>query len=399
MDETSPTGLPFEDLRVLEFCHTVMGPCAGLLLADMGADVIKIEPAPDGDRTRKLRGFGSGFFYALNRNKKSLAIDLKTKQGQALAHRLAEDADIVLENYGPGTMEKLGCGYEELRKRNPRLIYCALKGFLSGPYEHRPALDEVVQFMAGLAYMTGPVGKPMRAGASIIDMMGGMFAVIAVQAALRDRERTGKGQLVKSALFETCAFAVAQHMAAEAISGERPLPMAARRGAWGIYDVFDTADEQIFVAVTSDSLWRRFCEGFELPELLNDARFRTNEDRVHNRPELLPIVVELLGRHTSAEVGSICDQAGVPFAPVAHPGDLFDDPHLKAGGRMVEIAFPNGVSRPIPGLPIEMEGRNFGLRRPTPTLSQDMREILMGLGVSDGEVDDLVRGGVVIDGG
>jgi len=226
--------LPLSGVRVLEFCHAIMGPTAGLILADLGADVIKVEPA-DGDTTRRLVGFAAGFFPTFNRNKRSFAVDLKSKEGLALLHRLAKTADAVVENYAPGTMDRLGCGYADLSKTNPRLIYCALKGFLSGPYEHRPALDEVVQFMGGLAYMTGPPGQPLRAGSSVVDIVGGMFAVIGIQAALRERERTGRGQMIKSALFESTAFLMAQHMAGQAVTGRAPPPMPAREGGWAIY--------------------------------------------------------------------------------------------------------------------------------------------------------------------
>ncbi len=271
---------PLSGIRALEFCHTVMGPSAGLILADLGADVIKIEPV-GGDHTRRLPGFAAGFFATFNRNKRSLAIDLKSDTGRALLYRLAATADIVLENFAPGTMERIGCGHDELSGRNPRLIYCALKGFLSGPYEHRPALDEVVQFMAGLAYMTGPPGQPLRAGASVVDIVGGMFAVIAIQAALRDRERTGRGQLVKAALFESTAFLMMQHMAGQAVTGRAPPPMPAREGAWAIYEPFATLDgEQIFIGITSDGQWRRFCEQFGLAALLQNPAYQTNEDRV-----------------------------------------------------------------------------------------------------------------------
>src|SRR5579862_4265113 len=252
--------LPLAGIRVLEFCHAIMGPSAGLILADLGADVIKVEPV-GGDTTRKLVGFAAGFFGTFNRNKRSLAIDLKAEEGRALLHRLVATADVAIENYAPGTMDRLGCGYEHFAKTNPRIVYCALKGFLSGPYEHRPALDEVVQFMAGLAYMTGPPGQPLRAGTSIVDIMGGAFAVIAIQAALRERERTGRGQLVKSALFESTAFLMAQHMAGEAVTGRPPPPMPVREGAWAIYDPFTTSDkEQIFVGITSNAQRQRFCE-------------------------------------------------------------------------------------------------------------------------------------------
>src|SRR4051794_30142911 len=176
---------PLAGLRILEFSHTVMGPTAGLILAELGADVIKVEPAPKGDHTRGLGGFAAGFFAAFSRNKRSLAVDLKKPEGQGVIHRIIPTVDLVLENYGPGTMERLGCGYEQLAALNPRLIYLALKGYLAGPYEHRPALDEVVQFQTGLAFMTGPIGQPLRAGASVIDILGAVFGVVAAQAALR----------------------------------------------------------------------------------------------------------------------------------------------------------------------------------------------------------------------
>ena len=210
---------PLPGIKVLEFSHTVMGPTAGLIFAELGADVIKIEPAPKGDHTRGLGGFGAGFFAAFNRSKRSLAVDLKRPEGQAVIHRLAPTADLVLENYGPGTMERLGCGYEQLSMLNPRLVYLALKGYLAGPYEHRPALDEVVQFQTGLAFMTGPPGQPLRAGASVIDIMGAMFGVIAAQAALHERDTTGKGQRVSSALFENAAFLMSTHMAGMTATG------------------------------------------------------------------------------------------------------------------------------------------------------------------------------------
>ena len=380
MKEAVAPVLPLDGVRVLEFSHTIMGPSAGMLLADLGADVVKIESAPDGDATRRLGGFASGFFFAFNRNKRSLAVDLKSKDGQALIHRLAADADVVLENFGPGTMERLGCGYEDLGRINPRLIYCALKGFLSGPYEHRPALDEVVQYMAGLAYMTGPPGQPLRAGSSVIDIMGGMFAVIGIQAALRERERTGKGQLVKSALFESTAFLMTQHMAGQAVTGRPPPPMPAREGAWGIYETFKASDgEMIFVGLTSDNHWRRFC----------------HQLRVKERPVIRAMVAECVGTLTMPELTKLFDEIGIPFAPVAKPGDLFEDPHLNAGGRMLDVAFKDGVRAKIPRLPLEVGAHDFGLRRQAPTIGQHSLEILEEAGLSKAEVHALRGRGVV----
>jgi len=386
---------PLAGIRVLEFCHTIMGPAAGVILADLGADVIKVEPT-GGDSTRRLSGFAAGFFATFNRNKRSLAVDLKSDEGRALIHRLAATADVAIENYAPGTMDRLGCGYGDFAKANPRLVYCALKGFLSGPYEHRPALDEVVQFMAGLAYMTGPPGRPLRAGSSVVDIMGGAFAVIGIQAALRERDRTGYGQMVKSALFESTAFLMAQHMAGQAVTGRAPPPMPAREGAWAIYEPFTTTDgEQIFVGLTSDGQWRRFCEHFQRADLLQNPAYKTNEDRVRERPALLPAVAEIVKQHTLAELAELFDRIDIPFAPVAKPGDLFDDPQLNAGGRMLDIAFPGGVRAKIPRLPIEVGEHDLALRRQAPAIGEHTAEILAELGLARAEIDLLSKRKIV----
>ncbi len=395
METTATSPAPLAGIRVLEFSHAIMGPSAGLILADLGADVIKVEPV-GGDTTRRLPGFAAGFFGTFNRNKRSIAVDLKADEGRALLHRLAATADAAIENYAPGTMDRLGCGYDDLAKTNPRLVYCALKGFLSGPYEHRPALDEVVQFMAGLAYMTGPPGQPLRAGTSVVDIMGGAFAVIAIQAALRERERTGRGQFVKSALFESTAFLMAQHMAGQAMTGREPPPMPAREGAWAIYEPFATADgEQIFVGLTSNRQWRRFCDHFGRDDLLQNPAYATNEDRVRERPTLLPVVAAIVAKHRRDELAELFDRIDIPFAPVARPGDLFDDPQLNAGGRMLEVAFPGGAITKLPPLPVEMAGRTIGLRQQPPEIGEHTAELLDELGFAKSEIEALCRRGIV----
>ncbi|RAI60316.1 CaiB/BaiF CoA transferase family protein [Roseicella frigidaeris] len=392
---------PLRGLRVLEFSHTIMGPCAGLLLADLGADVIKVEPAPQGDHTRRLPGFAAGFFATFNRNKRSLALDLKRPEGLAAAHRLVAGADIVLENYGPGTMERLGCGWEQLRAVNPRLVYLALKGFLAGPYEHRPALDEVVQFQSGLAYMTGPPGRPLRAGASIIDILGAVFGVTATLAALRQRDATGEGQRVCSSLFESAVFLMGSHMAGLAATGEAPPPMPARRGAWGIYDTFRTADGQLFIGVTSDQQWARFTAGFDLAGLAADPRLATNAQRARERSWLLPALQEVIETLPTAEVSRRCEAAGISWAPVGQPADLFADPHLLAGGGLLQTAISalgGGAEVGLPALPLEFgpARQRVTLRRQPPRMGEHNAELLAEAGYAATEITALSAAGVIV---
>ena len=389
--------LPCSDLRVLEFSHTIMGPCAGMVLADLGADVVKVEAAPDGDSTRRLPGFAGGFFPFFNRNKRSLAVDLKSARGRELVRALAASADVVIENYAPGTMDRLGVGWEALKELNPGLVYLALKGFLSGPYESRPALDEVVQFMSGLAYMTGPPGRPLRAGASVVDILGGSYGVIGVLAALRERDRSGRGQLVKAALYESAVLLMGQHMAGTAVTGEPMPPMPARRGAWGVYEPFATADgEQVFLAITSDNHWRRFCTAFARPDLLADPRLGDNGRRVEARAWLLPLVAELVKPLTKAELIEILETNAIPWAPVARPEDLFDDPHLNSGGKLVDTELADGRHTKLPVLPFELDGAVLGLRRQAPRLGEHTAELLAEAKVSAAEMQALAAEGVIV---
>ena len=400
-DVPVPSPQPLKGIKVLELSHTIMGPCAGVLLADLGADVIKIEPAPAGDHTRKLTGFASGFFSCFNRNKRSLALNLKQEQGRAALHRLVASSDILLENYGPGTMERLGCGWEQLRPVNPRLIYLALKGYLAGPYEHRPALDEVAQFQTGLAYMTGPPGRPLRAGASIIDILGAVFGVIAALAALRERDQTGEGQRVGSALFESAAFLMGSVMAGAAATGESPPPMPARRGAWAVYEVFETAgDGQLFIGVTSDQQWVRFCNEFDLQKLASDPRLATNASRASERTWLIPAVQEVLRQLPQPEVMARCERANVSWTPVARPEDLFEDPHLLAGGGLLQTAIQAAGGRlaGLPALPVEFGADRVrpGLTRQPPRLGEHSVEVLRHAGFSEDEIGGLLRTGAVV---
>jgi len=390
------SALPLDGVRVVEFSHMVMGPTCGLVLADLGADVIKIEPAPAGDNTRRLVGSGAGFFVLFNRNKRSLALDLKSAKGLELVKRLIRRADVLTENFRPGALADLGLSYDALTADNPGLIYCSLKGFLSGPYETRTALDEVVQMMGGLAYMTGPPGQPLRAGASVNDIMGGMFAAIGILAALRERERTGRGQLVQSALFENNVFLVAQHMAQFAVTGQPAAPMPARISAWAVYDVFATADsEQVFVGVVTDTQWRAFCDAFGLPELFADAALATNTQRVEARAWLIPRLREVFLARTRAEIICACEQARLPFAPITKPEELFEDPHLNCPGAMVEVSLADGRTTRVPALPLEMSGRRFGRRLDIPRVGEHGEAIAEELGYAPEAIAALADEGVL----
>lgn len=392
--------LPLQGIRVVEFSHMVMGPSCGLVLGDLGADVVKVEPVGTGDNTRRLPGSGAGFFPTFNRNKRSLALDVKSPKGLAFARTLIARADVLTENFRPGALDRLGLGYAALKADNPRLIYCSLKGFLSGPYEHRAALDEVVQMMGGLAYMTGPPGRPLRAGAPVNDMMGGMFAVIAILAALIERAATGRGQLVKSALFENNAFLVSPHMAQFAVTGNPAPPMPARLAAWAIYDVFDTGDsKQIFIAVVTDTQWCAFCEAFGLADLAGDATLGTNPLRVAARDRLLPRLADLFRGLTRDEISRRCEAVNVGFAPIRRPDELADDPQLASPGAMVEVALGGGRTAAIPALPIEMEGRRLAKRLDIPRVGEHSDEIARELGCAPKLIAELIAEGVLgVDG-
>jgi len=386
--------LPLEGVRVIEFAHMVMGPSCGLVLADLGAEVIKIEPVK-GDNTRRLEHAGSGFFPVFNRNKKSLAVDLQHPEGNKLVLKLLGTADVLTENFRPGALDKLGYSYARLTLDNPRLIYCSLKGFLHGPYEHRPALDEVTQMMGGLAYMTGLPDRPLRAGSSVVDIMGGTFAAVAILAALRSRESTGRGMQVTSALFESTAYLVAQHMAQFELTGEEPPPMSVKRPAWAVYDIFETAGGgRLFIGVVTDTQWEAFCRDFGLTDLFQDSRLRTNGQRVKARSWLIPRINELTRKHSQDELAAKLEAIGMPFAPIAKPWDLLDDPHLNASGGLLETR-ARGKTIHVPALPIALDGERLPKRADPPTVGEHARELLAALGCSPQEIESLCERGIV----
>src|SRR5947199_6666074 len=320
----------------------VMGPTCGMVLADMGAGVIRVEPV-EGDRTRTLLGAGAGFFPMFNRNKKSIAIDLHSPEGAEIARKFCATADVVAENFKPGTMAKYGLDYASISAANPKVIYVSHKGFLPGPYEHRTALDEVVQMMGGLAYMTGRPGDPLRAGTSVNDIMGGLFGAIGALGALIQRGISGKGMEVQSALYENNVFLMGQHMLQYAMTGRHPQPMPARDNPWAVYDVFTVKDgDQIFLAAVSDAQWQTFCDVLGFADLKANTSLATNNQRVHARTMLLATLRERLALRSAEELTTIFEKAGLPFAPIRRPEDLYDDVHLNATGGLAEIRLPDG---------------------------------------------------------
>jgi crotonobetainyl-CoA:carnitine CoA-transferase CaiB-like acyl-CoA transferase len=388
--------LPLSGIRVVEFTHMVMGPTCGMVLGDLGAEVIKVEPLA-GDSTRKLLGSGAGFYPLFNRNKKSIAVDMKSARGREVVLKLIATADIVSENFKTETMQKLGLDYASLSKLDERLIYVSHKGFLPGPYDHRTALDEVVQMMGGLAYMTGRPGDPLRAGSSVNDIMGGMFGAIGAMAALMQRQQTGKGQEVQSALFENNIWLVAQHMMQFAVTGKAAAPMPDKISPWGVYDVFSVKNsEQIFLAVVGDGQWKTFCDAFGYSDLFADARVTTNNDRVMARSWLIPLLRERLAQFTSSELSKSFEAHGLPFAPITDPQHLFDDPHLQQTGGLAPTVLPDGRQTQVPLLPIKLGGERLGLRLDPPKLGEHTDALLQGLGYSAHEVTDLHTEGVVL---
>lgn len=388
---------PLDQLKVVEFTHMIMGPACGMMLAELGADVIKVEP-PGGDKTRRLAGSGAGYFPMYNRNKRSICLDVKSDAGREAALRLIDGSDVFIENFRPGTMDCLGFGYEALAERNPRLVYCSEKGFLAGPYEKRTALDEVAQMMSGLAYMTGPPGRPLRAGASVVDVQGAMFGALAILAAIIERATTGRGRHVTASLFESAVFLVGQHMAQYAVTGIAADPMPARISAWAVYDVFEAGDGQpVFVGVVTDGQWKTFCDAFGLRTFAADDTLARNADRVKQRDRILPVIRELFAAFPQAELIARLEKTGLPFAPISRPQDMFHDPHLNESGGLLPLTLTDGPNRGtqtrLPALPVQFGNGRPGRRRDVPQAGEHTHEVLRELGYSGPEVERIAGEG------
>ena len=370
------TELPLAGVRVIEMTHMVMGPTCGMILAQLGADVIKVEP-PAGDKTRSLGGMGTSFFPLFNRGKRSVVLDFEKPEDRDFMHRLLEGADVFLENFRDGQLEKQGLGAEQLRQKYPHLIVAGHKGFMSGPYEHRPALDEVVQMMSGLATMTGTSAKPQRVGSSANDIMGGMFGVISILAALYQKKQ-GKadGADIRIGLFENCLFLVAQHMVEYEMTGNKPRSMPEREHAWPIYDIFDTAGgNRIFIGVVTEGHWQSFCREFGLKEFSEDKTLCTTTDRIMARGRIIPRVAGEIKRWDVAELSAKLDKLNICFSPINRPEDLLTDPHVLRPGGLVNNINANGKPFRVPALPIEWNGGHLGEGIKVPVLGADTEAV------------------------
>ena len=370
------TGLPLAGVRVVEMTHMVMGPTCGMILAQLGAEVIKVEP-PAGDKTRSLGGMGTSFFPLFNRGKRSVVLDFAKAEDRETMDRLLASADVFLENFRDGQLDKQGLGPDELRRKYPHLIVAGHKGFLSGPYEHRPALDEVVQMMSGLAAMTGTSEKPQRVGSSANDIMGGMFGVISILAALYQKRggRAG-GTDIRIGLFENCLFLVAQHMVEYEMTGNKPRSMPEREHAWPIYDIFETAGgERIFIGVVTEGHWQSFCREFGLKEFSEDPTLGTTTDRIMARSKIIPRVAEVIKGWNAAELSAKLDRLNICFSPINRPEDLLGDPHVLRSGGLVNNINANGEAFRVPALPVEWNGASFSEGLKVPALGADTEKV------------------------
>lgn len=376
---------PLAGIRVVEMSHMIMGPSCGMFLAYLGAEVIKVEP-PRGDKTRHLTGMGKPMFPLFNRGKRSVTIDVRTEAGRAALERLLATADVFVENFRDSALVKAGVDAETLRAKFPRLIFAACKGFLSGPYQDRTALDEVVQMMSGLAYMTGPTGRPLRVGSSANDIMGGLFAAFSVVAALLERREAGHGREIRVGLFENCLLLVAQHMVQFELEGRNPPPMPEREFSWPVYDIFKDRDgRQIFVGAVTEGQWATICRLLGLDRLLDDPALQTRMAQIEARAWTIPLVAEKIAARRFDDLAPEFEAAGLPFSPVAKPSDMYDDAHVMRPGGLASSGYGDMTFR-APGLPFEIDGAMIAGGGDVPAIGQDNARILGELGFDADEI-------------
>lgn len=393
---------PLDGVRVLECCQVMAGPTCGMLLADLGADVVKVEKLPGGDDTRsydqpQVNG-ESAAFLAMNRNKRSIALDLKRPEGQAVLKTLAGSADVLVENFRKGTMEKFGLGFEALKEVNPKLVYCAITGYgRSGPYADKGGFDLIAQGMSGLMSITGEPGQePVKCGPPVCDINGGMLGALGIVAAYVHRLRTGVGQMVDTSLLEAGVHTTFWHSAIFLATGVSPEPTGSAHVLSAPYQAFPTHDGWITIGGANPANWERLARMMGLAELLDDPRFRTNADRMQHRAELAEIVSAQTRQRTTQDLVAALDAAGIPAGPVNRIGEMLADPHVLARNMVVETIHPvAGPTRAL-GVPIKLSQTPGTVRRPAPLLGQHTREVLHEAGYSNAEIDALVESGAAL---
>ncbi len=376
---------PLEGVRVVELSHLIFGPACGMFLSFLGAEVIKVEPV-GGDKTRHLTGMGASFFALFNRGKKSVVLEFGRTEGREALGRLLSSADILVENFRDGTLARMGLDLAQVRTRFPGLITVSCKGFLDGPYADRPALDETVQMMTGLAHMTGPTGMPLRIGSSANDIMGGLAGACAAIAALREREATGVGREIRAGLFENSLLLVAQHMVQFALTGLEPAPMPERAFTWPVYDIFVTRDDRkLFVGAVTSGHWVALCTLLGLEELLENPALEDRMDQISARDWTLPKFKAKVAAWRSPDLIHELDKRMIPFAPVTTPAEMFSDPQAEPG--LFESALADGTTFRAPGFPVQVDSARIVPCLDVPGLGADSVDVLSGLGLDRGFVE------------
>jgi crotonobetainyl-CoA:carnitine CoA-transferase CaiB-like acyl-CoA transferase len=393
---------PLQDVRVIDLSHIMAGPACSMLLADMGADVIKVERMPDGDDSRRMVpptiADQSAAFLMMNRNKRGIALDLRTEGGRNVLSRLLKKADVLIENFRRGTMERMGLGYDALHALNPRLIYCSISGFgRTGPYADRGGFDLVAQGMSGLMSITGegPGHPPVKVGAPVTDITAGILACVGILATLHARESSGQGQMVDTSLFEAGIIQTYWHSAMCFATGRAPGPMGTAHPLNAPYQAFPTSDGWITVGAANQGNWLRLVEALEAPNLRDDPSFATNADRMRNLEMLTATLTPLFKRRSSAEWLRRLEQAGVPAGPVLEVGEMHRDPQALAREMIVQTEHPTAGPVKAIGLPIKFSDTPGGVRRAAPLFGQDTREILRDHSFSDAEIEQLAEQGAI----
>jgi crotonobetainyl-CoA:carnitine CoA-transferase CaiB-like acyl-CoA transferase len=400
-NERRTTG-PLKDVKVIDLSHIMAGPACSMLLADMGADVIKVERMPDGDDSRRMVppaiADQSAAFLIMNRNKRGIALDLRTEGGRNVLSRLLKNADVLIENFRRGTMERMGLGYDALHALNPKLIYCSISGFgRTGPYADRGGFDLVAQGMSGLMSITGegPGHPPVKVGAPVTDITAGILACVGILAALHARESSGQGQMVDTSLFEAGIIQTYWHSAMCFATGRAPGPMGTAHPLNAPYQAFPTSDGWITVGAANQGNWLRLVDALEAPDLRDEPRFATNADRMRNLEVLTATLTPLFKRRTSAEWLLRLEQAGVPAGPVLEVGQMHGDPQALAREMIVQTEHPTAGHVKAIGLPIKFSDTPGGVRRAAPLFGQDTREVLREHGFSDVEIEQFAEQGAI----